>query len=419
MTADPFIIVPGSAADRIANADDASGSLSLNYLPSERLYIVNRVHLRSGVVLPVSIPREYETLRWQGTEHEGQWFRQPSEHINLTHFELLRRPGSAVPFDNFKEWVPGVSDPGNLTGLVITYEPAITEEARQAGAREHAGWIITRDGVRAIDIEVEPQKVGLEQLADQWPLDRLRQDVVMVVGVGSIGGAVADNLAAMGIGQSLLVDPDRFLWHNVVRHVLDKGYVGRLKVDAMKHYLAQRWPAHEAVPIAADVIQMADFIRPLIDQVDLVVCAADGIAPRRVVSHLAKRARRPSVLACVLNDGGIGEVLRLRPGRRFGCLLCQHAALAEVDGIDPEADQELPYGTGLVHKPMTAIPTDLHTVGNLAAKVAVATLLEGKHGEPYALPGEHGVVGLRASQGLAAPRPQPRPPATGGLLGPQ
>lgn len=77
--------------------------------------------------------------------------------------------------------------------------------------------------------------------------------------------------------------------------------------------------------------------------------------------------------------------------------------MAGAGSIDPEADQELPYGTGLAHKPMTAIPTDLHLVGNLAAKVAAATLLEGKHGKPFGLPGEHAVIGLRAGQGLASP----------------
>ena len=52
---------------------------------------------------------------------------------------------------------------------------------------------------------------------------------------------------------------------------------------------------------------------------------------------------------------------------------------------------------------MHSIPTDLHLVGNLAAKVAAATLLEGKHGQLFSLPGEHAVIGLRAAQGLAAP----------------
>lgn len=402
MAGDPFIMVPRDAADRMLQAEDNSGDLAITHLPSEELYVVTRIELRSGARIPVNIATRYQTLKWTGTEYAGQWFRRPMEHINLAHLDILRRPGAAIPLETFRSWVPGVDDPGNAMGLVITIDPDLTEEQRRARAREFAGWIVTRDGVHPIDVAVEPEQIGLQQLADKWPLDSLSHDTVMVVGLGSIGGSAAEQLAAMGVGQTLLVDPDRFLWHNEVRHVLDSRHVGRLKVDAMKTYLCDHWPqVVQALPV--DVVNAADLIRPLMEQVDLVLCAADGIAPRRIISHLAKRAGRPSIHACVLNDGGIGEILRLRPGPRFGCLLCHRAHLAATGGIDPEADQELEYGTGLTHKPMTATPTDLHLVGTLAAKVAVATLLEGKHGHPFSLPGEHAVLGLRSGQELAAP----------------
>lgn len=403
MQKDPFIVIPRDAADRMAAIDGTSGTLVMTYLPSEELYVISRLQLTSGSRVPVTIPSDYQTLGWKGDEYAGQWFRRPSAHVNIAHLDLIRRPGSCVPLGTFKSWVPRVDDPGARAGLAITIDPEIPQEFRDAGVREYAGWIVSRDGVHAIDVEVEPGRLGLSQLSGKWPTDRLSKDVVMVVGVGSIGGAVADDLAAMGVGGTVLVDPDRFLWHNVMRHILGKPHVGRFKVDAMKDHLGARWPGHNVMPLIANVVESADLVRPLLGGVDLVVCAADGIAPRRVVSHLAKRAGRPAVLACVLDDGGIGEILRLRPGPRFGCLLCQRAALADAGGIDPEADQELAYGTGHVHKPMTAIPTDLRLVANLTAKVAVATLLEGKHGQPYGLSGEHAVICLRADHGRAAP----------------
>jgi hypothetical protein len=61
------------------------------------------------------------------------------------------------------------------------------------------------------------------------------------------------------------------------------------------------------------------------------------------------------------------------------------------------------YGTGTTHRPMTAVGSDLHLVGQLAAKVSVATLLE-RCGHPdQTLAGEHGVIGLRPQVGLAPP----------------
>ncbi|MFG1770772.1 ThiF family adenylyltransferase [Nocardia salmonicida] len=300
--------------------------------------------------------------------------------------------------------VPGVKDPGTTLGLLITYDPDLDPQLRAAGATEFAGWLIERDGVRPVQVAVEPAILGIDQLRDHWPVDLLASTSAMLVGCGSIGGAAAQALAAYGIGDMHLVDPDRFLWHNIVRHVLGPESVSRHKVDALKSRHDQRWPQQNVTAHRLDVVEDAHHIRSLISTVDVVVCTADGIAPRRVVSHLARRADRPAVLACVLDNGSLGEVLRLRPTPRFGCLLCSRQHLANLGAIDTEADQELAYGTGHTHQPMTAIPPDLHLIGTLAAKVAVATILESRHGDhTQRLPGEHAIIGLHPANQLTAP----------------
>lgn len=401
---EPYFVLPRDAAQHIVNSTNNTEQLTLNHLSSEGLYVVDGFFTSFDSRMPVTIPREYKTLNWKGEQHIGQWFKGLDSDVNNAHLHLIRRPGTCMKLAAFKTLVPGVKKPGRHGAeFVITYCPDLSEEALKAGAHQFAGWIVDRSGAHPAQVAEEPEVLGTAQLEAKWPVGELAGDVVMVVGLGSIGGAVTDALAEMGVGQSVLVDPDRFLWHNVVRHVLGKEAVGRFKVDAMRDHLHDRWPEHNALPLAVDVVSMADFVRPLLPTVDLVVCAADGIAPRRVVSHLARRAGVPAVLACVLDDGGIGEILRLRNGPRYGCLLCHRAQIAAAGGIDPEADQELDYGTGQIHKSMTAIPTDLHTVGKLVAKVAVSTLLEGKHGIPMRLPGEQAVIGLRSDLGLAAP----------------
>src|SRR6266700_3992022 len=134
-----------------------------------------------------------------------------------------------------------------------------------------------------------------------------------------------------------------------------------------------------------------------------ISCAADGVAPRRVVSHLARRAGRPAVLACVLEDGEIGEVLRLRPWPTAGCLLCQRQHLTASGTLDPEPTLDVPYGQGTAHRPMTAVAGDLHLVGQLAAKAAIALLQENAGYHEQLLPGDQLVVGLRPGPGLPTP----------------
>jgi hypothetical protein len=237
----------------------------------------------------------------------------------------------------------------------------------------------------------------------QWPVEQLRGARVVIVGLGSIGGIVAQSLAASGVGNLELVDPDRFLWHNLVRHILGPDDVGRMKVSALKERIENRWPTTSVVAHPLDVVRDAHLIRPLFAHADLIVCAADGIAPRRTVSHLARQTGRTAVLTCVLDDGAVGEVLRLRPGSRFGCLMCQRRALEAAGALDAEADQELDYGTGLVHKPMTAVGPDLWLVAELAAKASISTLLEALGYAEHQLPGEQAVLALRTGNDLASP----------------
>ncbi len=65
---------------------------------------------------------------------------------------------------------------------------------------------------------------------------------------------------------------------------------------------------------------------------------------------------------------------RLLPWPTAGGLLCHRQYLADIGGFDPELD--VPYGEGNGQRPMTAVAGDLQLVGQLAAKAAVATLLE-------------------------------------------
>ncbi|WP_416354901.1 HesA/MoeB/ThiF family protein [Curtobacterium sp. VKM Ac-2865] len=275
---------------------------------------------------------------------------------------------------------------------------------------DFTGWILDRNGAAPFQVHAEPDALGAIQLGTGWPLQGLQSNTVSVIGTGSIGSAATRALADVGIGTINLIDPDRLLWHNIVRHQLGPSAIGRYKVDALADALRDRSRPNAATGSTSyrthrvDAVEQAADLFPLIHRAQVVLCAADGIAPRRVVNHLARLAGTPAIFACVLDDGSVGEIFRSRPGTKFGCLLCHRAWLAEQGWMDPEADQELAYGTGTSHKPMTAVPSDLQLIGQLAAQITLATLLESRHGRPGAsLPNEHAVIGLRPTADLGGP----------------
>jgi hypothetical protein len=334
-----------------------------------------------------------------GLSHEGGWY-EAHEALHEAYPRLMRW-GEALHREVFERTLRAPLRARDADGaMVITH-------ASGAAAREGewAAWRVSEQ-VSPMLLEVIPGQDAdpLQVVADHWmPLHELARARVMVVGLGSIGSAAAHALAMFGVGTLILIDDDRLLWRNLARHQNGAREIGLYKVDAVAQAIRARWPGTQVEPNRLNVIHDANTIRPMMDQCRLVLCAADGVASRRVVSHLSRRSSKPAVLACVLLDGSIGELVRLRPWRNRGCLLCHRAALVEEGVMDPEPALDADYGTGTSERPMTAVGSHLVLIGQLAAKLAVDTILESAGHFAERVEHDHAIVGLHRD--LAAPAP--------------
>ncbi len=399
-----MFVLPAEAAKRMRASGARHGQLQMARQARDDLWVVTTVQATpASARLPVRPAKGQDTLRFTpDNRYLASWHRTTVE-TQIQHYRLSMLRGQCLPVEALRRLVPTVTDPRRSRALVVTHCPDVHDLPAPRRLQEFTAWNVAGGEAIPADLAVEPAGYGLGQLEGHWPVDTLARRAVLLVGAGSIGGTVADALAAYGVGRLDLLDPDRLLWHNTVRHVLGDGEIGRHKVDALADRLSARWPRLDARPLPLDVVAHAAFVRAVLPGYDAVVCAADGIAPRRVVSHLARRAGVDAVLTSVLEDGAIGEVLRLRRAPDQGCLLCRRAVLFEDGRMDPERVQERGYGDGDPHRPMTAIGPDLALVGQLAAKVTVAGLLERAGHPDQRLPGEHAVVGLRPRGKYEAP----------------
>lgn len=385
-----IVILAADQPDRIREATASWGHLAIRYDEDDGIIRVAGSSEESGDI-NISL-----ALRYIRPNRAGAWCRA-NKSLHILH-AWLARTGSSLPIDFFRASLD--AEPGHIPDgdgiIVVSHCPQ--------GKPEWAAWLLARRRAVPIDVETVPSPTTdpLSALEPRWPLSDLAREVA-VVGTGSIGSAAALALAMYGVRKITLVDDDRLLWHNLVRHQSTRDSIGKYKVDAVAEAIRLRWPATEVEPLRMNVISDADLMRPLFRRCSLVLCAADGVSPRRVVSHLARRAATTAVLACVLLDGVFGEVLRLRPWPGRGCLLCQRAYLARTGRMDPEPALDSAYGTGSSHRPMTAVGTDLVLVGQFAAKVAVATLLEEVGHYDQRISPDWAVIGLRRDQ--TAPDP--------------
>ncbi len=384
-----MVIIAADSAGRMSRSSASWGHLAVGHSIHRDLYNVVGISDEDGDIVYDPAQRHVRT------EFRGAWCRVTravqDDHdwlIRIGH--SLRRTLFCVLLGIPLDYVAGEKT------ILVTYCPD--------GTPVRAGWLLTDDRAVPVDLDVlRPSTADpLPLLEPGWPLRDLSGEIA-VVGVGSIGSATALALAMYGVHRITLVDDDRLRWHNLVRHQTTRHAVGQYKVDAISQAIKQRWPATEVEPLRLNVISDANLMRPLFRRCALILCAADGVAPRRVVSHLARRASKTAILACVLMDGAFGEIIRLRPWPGRGCLLCQRAHLASTGVMDPEPTLDSGYGTGTAHRPMTAVGSDLALVGQYAAKVAVATLLEYAGHYDQCIEPDWAVIGLRGE--LRAPEP--------------
>jgi hypothetical protein len=396
MTDVGMVLLPVKTARDIRRAIGDHGRLSL---------AVDRAHGVAGACGSSvgDAPRVFEKPRIAFAGHplgvadqfeEAVWFvAAPRLHVAygraLTRRETL--PRRDFP-DDLRE-----AAARNDSRWVVTYSPGV--------GLDWAAWHLGDDGVRPVRIDVlEPSTTDPQEVLDgHWQRGELSRTTALVVGAGSIGSAAAEALARYGAGRLILVDPDRLRWRNLARHQGTWKDIGLHKVDAVGQAIEARWPATRVEPRPWDVIHDANAVRDLVHDADVVICATDGVEPRRVVSHLCRRARRTAILACVLADGAVGEVLRLRPWMHHGCLLCQRADLVTRGVMDPEPGLDTEYGAGGGARPMTAVGSDLALVGQFAAQLAVSTVLESAGYEERLVTRDYALVGLRHERTLPPP----------------
>lgn len=393
-----MVLLPADGAARIESWGASWGFIDIRRDSAEDLLVISGISQKEALRLPTqSAWQSDHFLRHADqTPRVGPWYEVDAT-LHEVHRQAMLRGGLSVSPDLVRQAVQN----GWRFPPVDAQMPVLTWSPVQGGVALWSMWWISKDAATPGALEVVTDTSPLTDLADAWPVDDLRAASVVIVGLGSIGSVVAETLASYAVGHLTLVDPDRLLRHNLVRHRLGRRDIGRLKVNAMANLLQDRYPDVQIERHPINVIYDADLMRPLFAHADLVIGATDGVASRRVINHLARRAQVPAVLACVLEDGALGEVVRVRPGT--GCLLCYRAKLEADGSMDPEPDLDQDYSLGSHHLPMTAVAGDLATVGTLAGKVAVATLLERRGRWAQRLPGDVALIGLQPVPDLPAP----------------
>lgn len=135
---------------------------------------------------------------------------------------------------------------------------------------------------------------------------RLQQSRVTIVGLGAVGGHVAEGLARAGIGNLRLVDFDTIHLSNINRQIMAlETTLGQLKVEAARERITLINPIVqvEALPLFADAASAERILTPA---PDMLVDAIDSLNPKAQLLGAAYFAGIPVI-------SSMGAALRSDP----------------------------------------------------------------------------------------------------------
>ncbi len=157
---------------------------------------------------------------------------------------------------------------------------------------------------------------------------RLFQSRVAVIGCGGLGGYLVEELARLGVGTLVAVDPDVFEEHNLNRQLLSSPRrLGLAKVDAARERVAEINPA--VTVLAHRVALSAANGRELLSGCAVVLDGLDNVLVRRELAQLCRELEVPLVHGAIA--GWYGQITVQPPGGDISPLL---RATAQGKGIE-------------------------------------------------------------------------------------
>ena len=141
----------------------------------------------------------------------------------------------------------------------------------------------------------------------------LFRSTVAVIGCGGLGGYVIEQLARIGVGRIVVIDPDLFEEHNLNRQLFSSlASIGQAKVTVARERISLINPAVSVIAMQAAFGRTNG--RELLQGAHIVVDALDGITLRLELAELCETLQLPLVHGAIA--GWYGQVLTQFPGEK-------------------------------------------------------------------------------------------------------
>lgn len=156
----------------------------------------------------------------------------------------------------------------------------------------------------------------------------LAESRVAIVGIGALGGAIANQLARAGVGYIRMIDRDVVDVSNLQRQTLfheRDAALGLPKTVAAKAYLQQINSSIEVDAIAQDL--NSKNAEALLSQVDLILDGSDNFSTRYLMNEVSVKLGIPWIYGAIVGD--VGKTCTFLPGQG-PCFACLHPESPQI-----------------------------------------------------------------------------------------
>lgn len=290
------------------------------------------------------------------------------EHDGERRFLPLAWPASGVPVERLLSALGAFVASSSAYDLAYGHSPwhPLTRDPTIAA---RAGWplLITGAALAPAARDIAAQRVDPDLVA------ALAGSNVLIVGLGSVGSYIAEQLVRSGVGALGLIDHDTVEDGNLSRTAYTRSHVGMTKAAALSRHLLDIAP-DLSLSVLDKTFQSSDraSLRTMFDAATLVIAATDDPTAQAQINSCAQYADR-SALHIGLYKGAKGGEIGISVPGLTPCFRCQVGSARIRDDGAQDAHRATDYGTGRLFGEI-ALGCDIQHVASAALKLAFSLL---------------------------------------------
>ncbi|MDO7355968.1 ThiF family adenylyltransferase [Acinetobacter baumannii] len=258
---------------------------------------------------------------WQSADLKD-WYLQILNFISPDVFDSLNRTLGQTRAHSF--WLVFNADtPSGITWFGIHFHLKNSIKSKKGlplNSKHLEFWELKAMNVRLFNKErVMPRSGAIQELQNKK---------VLLIGCGSVGSQIANQLASTGIGHLTLSDSDSFSLDNLYRHSLPASYISWPKTWGLKSELTKKYPWLNVEFMFSELLSLR--YENILNTFDLIIIAIGSPTQERIFhDYCVKNSIETAVLNTWVEGYGIGGHAVIDIPDSKGCLRC-----AYVDPLD-------------------------------------------------------------------------------------